>query len=105
MLLKTAGFSGPGVKPLAIFTPLADEEPSQCGIPCYGMEKIENLTRRLQAPLGIVCVPHKAAQGVVNLLVAAGVTGIWNWSGCDVEAPASVAVVREDDMGLELVRS
>lgn len=105
MLMKTAGFYGASVKLLAIFSPLAAEEPSLSGIPCYGMAKLESLTRRLQVPLGIVCVPHKSAQGVVDLLVAAGVTGIWNWSGCDVNVPASVAVYREDDMGLELVRS
>lgn len=102
VLLKTNGFSGPGVKTLAIFCDVSDQNNSHCGIPCFALEKAESLSRRLNVQLGIICVPHKQAQACADLLVKAGVTGIWNWSGCDITAPDDVAVLREDNFGQEL---
>ncbi len=102
VLLKTNGFSGPGVKTMAIFCDGADLNSSHCGIPCFAIEKAGSLSRRLNVQLGIICVPHKLAQAYADLLIKSGVTGIWNWSGCDIEVPENVAVLREDNFGAEL---
>lgn len=102
ILAKTRGFAGPGVKTLAIFSDQGKEQVAANGICCYPLDKVENLTKRLNAPLAILCVPHAAAQKFADLLVKAGVTGIWNWSGTDITVPGQVAVWREDHFASEL---
>ena len=46
-----------------------------------------------------MCVPHKQAQEVANLMVDAGITEIWNWSGIPVHVQKDIAVYQEPMFG------
>lgn len=57
------------------------------------MADLEPKVRELKAEIGIVAVPHEAAQGVADALVKAGVRGILNLTTAHLLLPVDVAVV------------
>lgn len=67
-----------------------------CGKQIYAMEKITAMGRRLSVQIGILCVPYDAAPSCADLLVQAGVRGVWNFSNRELRLPAHVAVHNED---------
>ena len=46
--------------------------------------------------IGVITVPASEAQGVADLLVAAGVKGIWNFAPIKLSVPPEVPLVNED---------
>ena len=46
--------------------------------------------------IGVITVPADEAQGVADLLVAAGVKGIWNFAPIKLNVPPTVPLVNED---------
>lgn len=58
-----------------------------------GMNEMADLVREQKVGIGIVSVPHGAAQVVADQLVAAGVRGLLNLTTAHVHAPENVSVV------------
>lgn len=69
------------------------------------IEDISNLRtlKRRKITLGIIAVPHQAAQVIANKLVKAGIRGILNFSPCYITVPKKVKVITID-IAMDLAR-
>ncbi len=102
-LLTYPGFRMYGLDIVAAF----DIDPTKVGEVVNGIEienaaQIDTLKQR-EITLAIVAVPRAAAQGTVDVLVAAGVKGILNFAPCKLSAPRRVKVITLD-IAMELAR-
>ena len=96
-LLGYSGFEEQNLSIVAAF----DSNPAKIskkfhGVKVRPMEDLARLVRRLQVKIGILTVPNAAAQECADLLVAAGIKGIWNFSPIQLELPESVLVQNVD---------
>jgi NADH/NAD ratio-sensing transcriptional regulator Rex len=66
------------------------------GLRIHPMEILEELTKRLGIKIAILTVPEKEAQPIADLLVKAGILGIWNFSSLFLDVDCSVTVINED---------
>ena len=66
------------------------------GIKVYDAKKIRSVARRKLIDIGIIAIPAKDAQKIVDDLVAAEVKGIWNFSRAKISVPETVALYNED---------
>ena len=69
---------------------------------------IENISylrtlKRKKITLGIIAVPHQAAQVTADKLVKAGIRGILNFSPCSITVPKKVKVITID-IAMDLAR-
>ena len=60
------------------------------------MEQLIPFVRRGQILLGVLAVPAAAAQATAELMVRAGIKGIWNFSPVQLELPAGIICQKED---------
>lgn len=95
-LLGYEGFEEYGLRIVAAF----DADSTKVGSFVHGREvfDVKNLTEKMvefKAKIGIICVPAVYAQGVADLMVAAGVKGIWNFANVSLKVPDDVVVQRE----------
>ena len=96
-LLGYQGFEEQNLRIAAAF----DEDPQLVGTVIHGvrvraMPDIAKLVPRLKLKLGILTVPNAAAQDCANLLVAAGIRGIWNFTAIQLAVPDTVKIQRVD---------
>ena len=96
-LLGYSGFARHGLRVVAAF----DADPAKsgreiAGHPVFAMEKLPNLVRRLHVRICILTVPADQAQGIADILVDAGMTGIWNFTPTTLRVPHGVIVQNED---------
>lgn len=96
-LLGYQVFSDKNLQILAAF----DADPQKSGQSVHGkeifpMEKLPDLARRMGVRVGILCVPWLDAQQVADLMVAAGIRAIWNFSAQDLNVPDSVICHNEN---------
>jgi redox-sensing transcriptional repressor len=96
-LLGYGGFARRNFEIVAGF----DTDPVKVGTTIHGksvlpLAKLDDLCRRLHIEMGIVAVPADHAQEVVDLMIKAGITGIWNFSPAAVNVPKNVVVQQED---------
>lgn len=78
-----------------------DSSPSVIGTNCHGVQvrnvaDLKKTVQRLKLKLGILTVPNVAAQTCTDLLVAAGIRGIWNFTAVQIAVPQGVKVQRVD---------
>ena len=91
------GFEAYGLRIVALF----DNDPAKvgreiAGRPVFPLEKMANLVSRLHIQMGIVAVPTRAAQAVVDAMVEAGITVIWNFAPTSLTVPEGVWLENED---------
>ncbi|MFP3895580.1 MAG: redox-sensing transcriptional repressor Rex [Anaerolineales bacterium] len=91
------GFERYGLKIVALF----DNDPSKigrviAGKSVFAMERLGDVVRRLEVGMGIVAVPAEQAQIVVNQMVEAGITVIWNFAPTHLHVPSFVLLENED---------
>ena len=60
------------------------------------MDQLIPFVRRGEIRLGVLAVPAAAAQGTAELMVRAGIKGIWNFSPVKLELPADIVCQKED---------
>ena len=102
-LVAYKGFLAHGFKIDVIF----DKYPDRCVLPeeCAGgvldIGEIKRVVPQRGIQIGIVTVPPEGAQGVVDLLVEAGVKGILNFAPIRPKVPQEVKV-KNVDLGSEL---
>ncbi len=60
------------------------------------MQELTALVRRLQIKLGILTVPQVAAQECADMLIAAGIVGIWNFTPVQLSVPEGIIVQNVD---------
>ena len=78
-----------------------DNDPSLVGSVCHGVQvwdvsTLVDTVSRLKLKLGILTVPNAAAQACADMLVEAGVRGIWNFTAVQLSVPRNVNVQRVD---------
>lgn len=96
-LLGYQGFEDHGLNILAAF----DTDPQKIGTEIHeksvlSLEKLKSLVQRMNVHIGILAVPKEVAQGVADLMIDAGIRGIWNFTPAELKVPANVVVQRED---------
>jgi len=84
-----------------------DADPKKIGrkIKNVVIEDISNLRmlKRRKITLGIIAVPHEAAQEIGDKLVKAGIRGILNFSPCYITVPKKVKIITID-IAMDLAR-
>jgi redox-sensing transcriptional repressor len=78
-----------------------DTNPQKAGIPVHGVqvlpaETMEIQIRQFGVKIAILTVPSSAAQETTDILVRAGIEGIWNFTNVKLKVPPQVVVEKED---------
>ena len=68
------------------------------GVRIYDFKKFVPISGRKLIDIGVIAVPDDAAQNVADVLVEAGVKGIWNFSAVQIEVPNDFTVINENLM-------
>ncbi len=64
-----------------------------CELMVRPVEQISSYVKEEQISVGVITVPKQVAQETANLLVEAGVSGIWNFTNLELVVPEQLAVV------------
>jgi redox-sensing transcriptional repressor len=96
-LLGYQGFHNFGFRIVGAF----DQDPRGIGKWVHGrkvqaMEQLIPFVRRGKIALGVLTVPAEAAQATAELMVCAGIKGIWNFTPVKLQLPDQVASQKED---------
>jgi len=96
-LLGYAGFEKRGLNIIAAF----DNDPDKVGkiirgVEVLSLDKLPDLAERMNIHLGILTVPGEYAQVTADVMVLAGIRGIWNFTQTYLQVPESVFVQDED---------
>ncbi len=91
------GFKNNGLNVLAAF----DVDKKLVGKTVAGkailhLDELERFVREREVKIGIITVPKKAAQAVLNRLVDAGVKAVWNFAPTPLRAPQDIVLKTED---------
>lgn len=65
---------------------------SKHGLPVFHVDNLVEGVRRLNAGIGILCVPVEHAQSVADRLIEAGVKAIWNFTPYRICAPEGIVI-------------
>lgn len=96
-LLSNQDLMNLGLRIVAAF----DKDPQKAraeanGVPVFGVDRLGELSRRINVCLAILCVQPEEAQEVTDILVDAGVKGIWNFTSANLVVPDEVIAQNED---------
>lgn len=96
-LLGYRGFADYGLRIVAAF----DSNPKKVGQWIHGCrvqsaDKLIEYARRHNIVLGVLTVPAATAQEAAELMVRAGVRGIWNFTPVKLQLPENVVAQKED---------
>jgi redox-sensing transcriptional repressor len=99
-LLGHKPFEENGLKIIAGF----DVDPERVGKVIHGkkifhLSKLKELAQRMNVKVGIITVPWQAAQEVADILIEAGIIGIWNFSMLKLKTPPNVVCHNENLSG------
>ena len=88
-----SGFRNSGFEIKALF----DANPRMIGLKIRELEIldsdiIEDYIKEHEIDIAIVCIPKNGAQELINRIVGAGITGIWNFAPIDPEVPKGIIV-------------
>ena len=87
------GFEDFGLKIVAGFDIKPLKESALDEKPVYDLSMLtEETLNKLDAHIGIITVPGYAAQNVTDLLVKAGIQGIWNFAPTKINVPEGIIV-------------
>ena len=106
-LMHYSGFESDGIRIAAGFDndPIVYSDPSQ-PIPVYPMSRLEEVVSAMKVSVAIITVPEAAATDTYANLLAAGVTGIMNFSPVTLKPVRTkdgiLPVVHNINIGLEL---
>lgn len=96
-LLGYRGFKEYGLNIVAAF----DADESKTGKEIHGkvvfpVNKLPEMIRRMGIRIGVLTVPAPCAQELTDMMVAAGVRGLWNFSPVKVRVPPEIIVQHEN---------
>jgi redox-sensing transcriptional repressor len=96
-LLGYPEFKRHGLNIVAAF----DKDPGKVNIHIYGVPVLPAEVMEAQIPdfgvtTAILTVPSSAAQETADILIKAGIRGIWNFTNVKLKVPDDVAVQKED---------
>jgi len=96
-LLGYEGFSQCGWEILVAF----DKDPDRAGTriqgkPVMPLERLSEVCRQMNVKVGIITTPAKSAQKIADMMVDAGLRGIWNFAPTSVQVPEGVILQQEN---------
>lgn len=96
-LLNYRGFQQRGFRILVVF----ENDPGKVGrrigrISVYHVQKLVPVLKRRRIKMAVIAVPARAAQGVADQLVAAGINAILNFAPTQLSVPEGVKVQNVD---------
>lgn len=101
-LLGFDGFADFGLSIVAAFdTDEAKVGTTKSGKQIYSMNGLKKFCEMNKVRIGILTVPHEAAQETCDALVASGIKAIWNFTMQNLNVPEGV-VVRQENLALSL---
>ena len=66
------------------------------GVRCYPIEQMAEIIQKKEIVVGILAVPQRIAQNVVDQMVAAGIKGIVNYAPTHLNVPPDVYIENRD---------
>ena len=104
-LAATHMFERRGVERIAMF----DNDPAIVGttihsLPVYHVDTLTSYCRDMKVSLAVLTVPKESAYEVVDMLLAGGVTGIWNFANMELDEDYGDAVVENIHLGDSLMK-
>ena len=104
-LAATHMFERRGVERIAMF----DNDPALVGttinsLPVYHVDTLASYCREMKVNLAVLTVPKESAYEVVDMLIAGGVTGIWNFANMELDETYGDAVVENIHLGDSLMK-
>ncbi len=92
------GFQQEGFQMVAMFDNQADKigERSRGGVPIHDIRELRKLTRRESISIAVIAVPAASAQLVLDLVVAAGIKAVLNFSPGTLQVPSDVKLKSVD---------
>lgn len=92
------GFRQEGFEIVALFDTLNEKvgHVSRAGVPIHDIRQLKRIVRQERVSIGVIAVPASAAQNVVNLVVAAGIKAILNFSPGALTVPRDVKLKSVD---------
>ena len=103
-LAATHMFERRGVNRLAMF----DVDPAVIGtkiydVPVYSIDELDRFCRENNVHIGVLTVPKEAAYEVTDIIVNAGVKGIWNFANMELTLDRSDVIVENIHLGDSLM--
>src|SRR5690348_10622351 len=92
------GFRQEGFEISALFDNLREKvgQESRSGVPIYDIHDLKKISRRDGIRIAVIAVPAASAQQVLNLVVAAGIKGVLNFSPGALQVPDDVKLKSVD---------
>lgn len=96
-LANYKNFEANGFKLKALF----DDDKRIIGSTVHGIEvtdikNLKSVVEKRNINIGVVTVPSRYAQSIVNQLISAGVKGIWNFAPVKLKVPEEIKLINED---------
>ena len=97
-LADYAGFKNEGFEISALFDNLREKvgQQSRGGVPIHDIHDLKKVSRKEGIRISVIAVPAPSAQHVLNLVVAAGIKAILNFSPGTLTVPANVKLKSVD---------
>ena len=92
------GFRREGFEISALFDTMISKvgQRSRAGVPIHNIHDLKRIVRRDNISIAVIAVPAPSAQYVVNLVVAAGIKAVLNFSPGALQAPPDVKLKSVD---------
>jgi redox-sensing transcriptional repressor len=90
-LARYKGFRTSGFNVTSLFD-IDESIKKVSGIEVRPMSEVKDYIEKEQVEVAIITVPKEACKDVADILIDAGIKGIWNFSPYDLKAPAKVAI-------------
>ena len=92
------GFRQEGFEIVALFDTLNEKvgHLSRAGVPIHDIRQLKRIVRQEHVSIGVIAVPASAAQNVINIVVAAGIRAILNFSPGALTVPPDVKLKSVD---------
>jgi redox-sensing transcriptional repressor len=92
------GFRQEGFEIVALFDTLNEKvgHVSRAGVPIHDIRQLKRIVRQERVSIAVIAVPASAAQNVVNVVVAAGIKAVLNFSPGALTVPLDVKLKSVD---------
>ena len=104
-LAATHMFERRGVARVAMFDISPDVVGTEiCGTPVYHINELYDFCKKEDVAIGVLTVPKEAAYEVTEIMVSAGVRGIWNFANMELKISTPGVIVENIHLGDSLMK-
>ena len=75
-----------------------------CGMPVYSLDELGDFCRRENITIGVLTVPKEAAYSVSEIMIDAGVRGLWNFANMELKIDNPDVIVENIHLGDSLMK-